>query len=67
MKFEPNLEILIAMKLKTTFKKKKKKKIYITEQVNESKISIKESIIDALKEENKLFRSRVLKLEHITK
>ena len=66
MKFEPNLEILIAMKLKTTFKKKKKK-IYITEQVNESKISIKESIIDALKEENKLFRSRVLKLEHITK
>ena len=67
MKFEPNLEILIAMKLKTTFKKKKKKKIYITEQVNESKISIKESIIDALKEENKLFKSRVLKLEHITK
>ena len=66
MKFEPNLEILIAMKLKTTFKKRKKK-IYITEQVNESKISIKESIIDALKEENKLFRSRVLKLEHITK
>ena len=36
----------------------------ITEQVNESIISIKESIINALKEENKLFKSKVLNLEH---
>ena len=36
----------------------------ITEQVNENIISIKESIIDALKEENKLLKSKVLNLEH---
>ena len=36
----------------------------ITEQVNESIISIKESIINALKEENKLLKSKVLNLEH---
>ena len=36
----------------------------ITEQVGESIISIKESIIDALKEENKLLKSKVLNLEH---
>ena len=36
----------------------------ITEQVNESVIGIKESIIDTLKEENKLLKRKVLKLEH---
>ena len=36
----------------------------ITEQVNESTIGIKESIIDTLKQENKLLKSKVLKLEH---
>ena len=33
-------------------------------KVNESIISIKKSIRDALKEENKLFRRKVLNLEH---
>ena len=36
----------------------------ITEQVNESIISVKESIINDLKEENKLLKKKVLNLEH---
>ena len=36
----------------------------ITEQVNESIISVKESIINDLKEENQLLKKKVLNLEH---
>ena len=45
------------MKLKTASK-------VILLQINESMISIKESIIDALKQENKLLKSKVLNLEY---
>ena len=38
--------------------------IHNIEQVNESMITIKESIINALKEVNKLLKSKVLDLEH---
>ena len=50
MKFKPNLETL-NRKLNEI---ENNIKSNITEQVNESIIGIKESIIDALKEENKL-------------
>ena len=43
---------------------KKNIKSNITEQVNGSIISIKESIINAFKEEDKLLKSKVLNLEH---
>ena len=60
MKFKPNLETL-NRKLNEI---ENNIKSNITEQVNESIISIKESIINALKEENKLLKSKVLNLEH---
>ena len=59
MKFKPNLETL-NRKLNEI---ENNIKSNITEQVNESIISIKESIINALKEENKLLKSKVLNLE----
>ena len=43
---------------------KKNIKSNITEQVNGSIISIKASVINALKEEDKLLKSKVLNLEH---
>ena len=60
MKFKPNLETL-NRKLNEI---ENNIKSNITEQVNESIISIKESIINALKEEKKLLKSKVLNLEH---
>ena len=59
MKFKPNLETL-NRKLNEI---ENNIKSNITEQVSESIISIKESIINALKEENKLLKSKVLNLE----